>query len=148
MSRLGLAADQFAQRVEQAWNLRDVDAIVLCNAIDCLWRNRIRFLWGREQVRAFVEQTVRRDHDLRVIYEPWAQSQDRLSLRFAAEFHNDSGVWFRAYGSEEMEFDHAGLVMRRLTTANDHPILEHERVMRWPSGARPLDHPTLSELGF
>lgn len=148
MPRIDMATQQFVREAERAWNVRDVNAIVLSNAIDCLWRNRVQFLWGREQIRAFIERSARRELDYRTIYEPWASSGRCLSFRFAAEFHDDSGTWFRTYGSEEIELDDAGLVKRRLTAANEHPIQEHERVLRWTAGARPLDHPTLTELGY
>lgn len=148
MSHLSPAVAQWVRDVESAWNTRDCDALVLSNTIDCHWRNRVYFLWGREQIRTYVERQLRREIDYRVIFEPWAASDGRLSCRFAAEFRNDSGSWFRAYGSEELAFDEAGLVKRRYTTANEHSIQEHERVLRWSAGSRPADHPPLSELGF
>ncbi len=148
MPPISPAAQQHLCDAECAWNTGDFNAIVLSNTIDCLWRNRVHFLWGREQIRTFVERSARREIDRRVIYEPWAEGDRRLSVRFAAEFHNDSGIWFRVYGSEDMDFDDTGLVKRRLTAANEHPIQEHTRALRWPSGQRPLDHPTLTELGY
>ena len=83
-----------------------------------------------------------------MVIELWAEGEQRLSTRHAAEFRNDSGTWFRVYGSEEVEFDDAGLVRRRLTAANEHPIQEHARALRWPEGPRPADQPSLTELGF
>lgn len=148
MSRFTPATEQLVYEIERVWNLRDINAIVLGNTIDCLWRNRVNFLWGREQIRSFVERLARSELDYRVVCEPWAEGEQCLSIRFAAEFRNDSGVWFRVYGSEDMEFDDAGLVKRRLTAANEHPIHERERVLRWPAGPRPADHPTLTELGY
>jgi len=142
------AMEQQVRDAERAWNTRDVDRIVLGNTIDCHWRNRVNFLWGREQIRTFIERQIRREIDARYIFEIWAEGEGRLSLRFACEFHNDSGTWFRTYGSEELEFDACGLVTRRLTAANDHPIQEHERVLKWTAGPRPSDHPTLLELGL
>jgi nuclear transport factor 2 (NTF2) superfamily protein len=134
--------------MERAWNERDCDSLVLSNTIDCQWRNRVDFLWGREQVRAFIERRLRRELDLRVAVELWSESDLRLSVRFASEFRNDSGSWFRAYGCEEMEFDQALLIKRRFTSANEQAIREHERVLRWGAGPRPDEHPSLSELGF
>jgi nuclear transport factor 2 (NTF2) superfamily protein len=148
MSQLSPAMAQWVRNAETAWNTRDCDALVLSNTIDCHWRNRVYFLWGREQIRTYVARQLRREIDHRVIFEPWAEGDRRLSYRFAAEFRNDSGSWFRAYGSEELAFDEAGLVKRRFTAANEHPIQEHERVLRWAAGPRPGDHPPLSELGF
>lgn len=147
MSRLSSAVAR-VRDMECAWNRRDCDAIVLSNTIDCQWRNRFYFLWGREQVRTFIERQLRREIDLCVILEPWTEGERRLSVRFASEYRSDSGSWFRAYGCEEMEFDDAGLVRRRFTSANEHVIQEHERVLHWAVGPRPNDHPSLSELGF
>lgn len=148
MSNFSPAAQQRIRQAECAWNTRDFNAVVLSNSIDCFWRVRVNFLWGREQIKTFIERQSRREIDLRVIYEPWAEGINRLAIRFAAEYRNDSGTWFRAYGSEEMEFDPAGLVVRRLTAANEHPIQEHERALLWEPGPRPLSHPTLTELGY
>ena len=139
---------QRVRYAECAWNTRDCDTLVLSNTIDCQWRNRVYFLWGREQIRTYIERQLRREIDQRMIFEPWAEGERRLSFRFASEFRNDSGSWFRVYGCEEMEFDEAGLVRRRFTSANEHAIQEHERVLRWAPGPRPGDHPSLSELGF
>jgi len=142
------AMEQHVRAAENAWNMRDLQAILLASTIDCQWRNRVNFLWGREQIRTFIERQLRREIDLRLIVEIWAEGDRRLSTRHAAEFHNDSGTWFRVYGSEEIAFDGAGLVVRRLTAANEHPIQEHERALRWPAGPRPAEHPGLTDLGF
>lgn len=148
MPRFSPATARHVRDAENAWNTRDLKAILLGHTIDCHWRNRVNFLWGREQIRAFIERQLRREIDLRMIIEPWAEGDRRLSMRHAAEFHTDSGTWFRLYGSEELEFDDAGLIKRRLTAANEHPILEHERLLRWPQGPRPAEHPGLGDLGF
>lgn len=148
MSQMSPASVQWVRDAESAWNNRDCDTLVLSNAIDCHWRNRVYFLWGREQIRTYVERQLRREIDHRVIFEPWSGGARRLAYRFAAEFRNDSGSWFRAYGNEALEFDEAGLVRRRFTAANEHAIQEHERVLRWAAGPRPDDHPPLLELGF
>jgi nuclear transport factor 2 (NTF2) superfamily protein len=139
---------QRVRAFERAWNAGDVEAIVYSNAIDCFWRVRMEFLWGREQIRSFMERQARCEIDLRVVCEPWAETHRRLSVRFAAEFHNDSGTWFRVLGSEDIEFDTAGLACRRFTAANEHPIREYERMLRWQAGPPPVDHPTPTELGF
>lgn len=133
--------------IENAWNIRDLDTVVLGNSIDCQWRYRTDFLWGREQVRAYLSRKWSRENDLRVLYEPWAFGQLRLAVRFVCEFRDDSGTWFRTYGNENCECDEGGLVRRRFTAANEHIIKEHERALRWPIGIRPADHPGLSELG-
>lgn len=93
---------------ENAWNMRDLDAIVFDHTIDCLWRNRVDWLWGREQIRAFVQRRLRREIDARVLLEGWSEADDRLSLRFAREFRDDGGSWYRAYGNEALELDAAG----------------------------------------
>lgn len=133
---------------EDAWNRRDLDAIVLGSTIDCQWRCCAEFLWGREQIRHFLNRRWRREIELRLINEFWAHEEGRVAIRFATEFRDDSGTWFRTYGNEVWDCDDAGLVRRRLSSANAHPIAEHERKLRWPSGARPADHATLSELGL
>lgn len=148
MSRFSPAMEQHVRAAEDAWNRRDLQAILLASTIDCQWRNRVNFLWGREQIRTFLERQLRREIELRIVIELWAEGDHRLSTRHAAEFRSDSGTWFRVYGSEQIEFDAAGLVRRRLTAANEHPIQEHERALRWPEGPRPADQPSLTELGF
>jgi nuclear transport factor 2 (NTF2) superfamily protein len=148
MHRLGPAMQQRVRDAERAWNIGDSDTLILSNTIDCQWRNRVYFLWGREQIRTFIERQLRCEADRRLIFEPWAEDGRRLALRFASEFRNDSGSWIRVYGSEEMEFDEAGLIVRRFTTANEHAIQERDRKLHWAAGPRPSDHPSLSELGF
>ncbi|MDG3439013.1 DUF1348 family protein [Nitrospirillum amazonense] len=133
---------------EDGWNLRDLDAVVLSHRIDCHWRSRADFLWGREQIRTFVTRKWRREIEMRTIKELWASHGARVAVRFASEFRNDSGTWFRAYGNEAWQYDETGLICRRLTSVNEHPIQEHERMLRWRLGVRPADHPSLSELGL
>ena len=133
---------------ENAWNLRDIDAVVLGHRIDCQWRNRADFFWGREQIRLFITRKWRREIDFRTQTELWSWSGTRLSTRFSSEFHDDSGTWFRSYGNESWEYDAAGLIFRRLTSVNEHPIRPHERVLRWEAGIRPADYPSLTELGL
>jgi uncharacterized protein len=148
MPKFSPAVEWYVRDAENAWNMRNMDAILLAHSIDCQWRSRVEFLWGREQIRAFLDRKLHGAIELRVILEPWAEAEGRVSLRHAAEYHNDSGVWFRAYCIEEIEFDYAGLVRRRLTAVNEHPIHERERLLRWPSGPRPAEHPGLGELGL
>uniref|UniRef100_UPI0035C943F1 DUF1348 family protein n=1 Tax=uncultured Sphingomonas sp. TaxID=158754 RepID=UPI0035C943F1 len=148
MSQPSPKAVQYAKNAEIAWNQGDVDAIVLGASIDCHWRDRVDFLWGREQIRAHILRQARRQLDLRCIIEPWAEEAGRLSLRFVREFRDDGSRWFRVYGNEELEFDHATLVQRRFTAANEHMIEERERALRWEPGPRPHDQPDLFDLRF
>lgn len=134
--------------LEDFWNRKDVEGIAQMSAVDCHWRNRVTSFWGREQIRQAIERQCRRELQARLIMEPWAEGARRLSIRLAGEFRNDSGTWFRVYGTEDVEFDEAGRVRRRLTSINEHPIDDHQRVLHWPSGPRPVEHPTLTELGF
>lgn len=148
MLQLSPAMLQRVRDAETAWNTSNSDRLVRSSTIDCQWRNRVDFLWGREQIRLYIERQLRREMDRRVILEPWAETGRRLSLRFAAEFRNDSGTWLRVHGSEEMEFSESGLIARRFTSANEQEIRESDRMLRWAEGPRPHDHPSLSELGF
>lgn len=148
MPRFSPATEWHVRDEENAWNMGAQNALLLGHAIDCCWRNRVTFLWGREQIRISLARQFRRELDLRVLLEPWAEGEGRLSLRHAAEFRTDSGVWFRVHGNQELEFDADGLVRRRLTAANEHPIQPHERALLWPAGPRPVEHPGLAELGF
>ena len=133
---------------EHASNSQDVEGVVMQNSIDCQWRNRAEFLWGREQIRAYIERKWRRQMERRVITELWSADGERIALRFIAEFRNDSGAWFRAHGGENWELNSSGQIRRRFTSVNEHLVQEHERVLRWPLGVRPADHPTLSELSL
>jgi nuclear transport factor 2 (NTF2) superfamily protein len=133
---------------ENACNLRDVDGIVMDNSIDCQWRSRAEFMWGREQIRSHIARKWRSEAEYRVISELWAADGDRIAIRFAFEYRDDNRAWFRAHGTESWELNASGQVRRRFTSVNEHPIQEHERLLRWPLGVRPDDHPTLSELGI
>lgn len=143
-----LAIIEKVRTAEDAWNRRDLDAVVLSSSIDCQWRCRADFLWGREQIRQFLTRKWRREIDLCMIIELWAWNDRRIAIRFSSEFRDDSGMWFRTYGNESWECDDTGLVRRRLSSTNAHPIEEHDRKLRWPRGVRPADYPTLSELGL
>jgi nuclear transport factor 2 (NTF2) superfamily protein len=134
--------------LENAWNAGDLDTVIMSNTIDCHWRNRVNFLWGRDQIRTFLEAQRRRELESRLIIEVWSESPGRLSTRLCGEFRTDSGTWFRTYGNDNVEFDDSGLARLRLTTANEQPIAEHRRVLRWPGSARPADFPSLTDLGF
>lgn len=133
---------------EDAWNSRDPDRVALAYTPDSIWRNRAEFIAGREAIAAFLRRKWTRELDYRLIKELWAHREDRIAVRFAYEWHDDSGQWFRSYGNENWQFDPAGLMSRRLASINDLPIAESERLLRWPAGARPQAHPGLSALGL
>ena len=115
---------------------------------DSSWRNRSEFLSGREAIVQFLIRKWNRELDYRLITELWAFQGDRIAVRFAYEWHDDSGNWFRSYGNENWEFDEYGFMRRRIASINDQPIQESERKYRWPLGPRPADHPGLSQLGL
>ena len=139
-------AAQKARLAEDAWNSRDPDKVSLAYTPDSIWRNRGEFLIGREAIVAFLTRKWVRELDYRLIKEVWAHDGNRIAVRFAYEWRDDSGNWFRSYGNENWEFDDAGLMARRIASINDRPIAESERKFRWPLGRRPDDHPSLSAL--
>jgi nuclear transport factor 2 (NTF2) superfamily protein len=133
---------------EDAWNSRDPVRVSLAYTVDSLWRNRAEFLTGREAIVQFLLRKWSKEQDYRLIKELWAFHGNRIAVRFAYEWHDDSGQWFRSYGNENWEFDELGLMRRRLASINDLPIAEAERKYHWPPGRRPDDHPGLSQLGL
>ncbi len=133
---------------EDGWNTRDAARVVLAYSEDTRWRNRAEFPVGRAEAQALLERKWARELDYRLIKELWAFGGPRIAVRFAYEWHDDSGHWFRSYGNENWEFDAAGLMTRRHASINDLPIKESERKFRWPLGRRPDDHPGLSDLGL
>jgi uncharacterized protein len=133
---------------EDAWNQRDPAKIALAYTPDSKWRNRAEFLNGRDEIEAFLARKWARELDYRLIKELWTFAGNRIAVRFAYEYHDDSGSWFRAYGNENWEFSDDGLMARRLASINEHPIKISERLFHWPLGVRPHDHPALSELGL
>ncbi|MCX7056171.1 MAG: nuclear transport factor 2 family protein [Proteobacteria bacterium] len=134
---------------EDAWNRRDPDKVALAYSEDSVWRNRAEFLQGRAAIAAFLTRKWSREIDYRLIKELWAFTDNRIAVRFAYEWRDDSGSWFRSYGNENWEFDEWGYMRRRLASINDLPIAEAERKFYWPSpGVRPADHLGLSELGL
>ena len=141
-------AAQKVRLAEDAWNSRDPDRVALVYTEDTLWRNRAEFPVGREQVRQFLARKWTRELDYRLIKELWAWTDNLIAVRFAYEFRDDSGQWFRAYGNENWAFNEAGFMMRRYASINDLPLKESERKFFWPLGRRPDDHPGLSELGL
>ena len=133
---------------EDLWNSCDPDRVVQAYTHDTVWRNRAEFPVGREAVRAFLQRKWARELEYRLIKELWGFRDNRLAVRFAYEWHDDSGVWYRSYGNELWEFDGQGLMARRLASINDLPILVSDRKYHWPLGRRPDDHPGLSALGL
>ena len=141
-------ARQKVRLAEDAWNSRDPARIALAYTPDSAWRNRAEFPCGREQIVAFLARKWTRELDYRLIKELWAFTDDRIAVRFAYEWHDDSGQWFRSYGNENWLFDARGLMQRRYASINDLPIRADQRVFHWPLGRRPDDHLGLSELGL
>lgn len=133
---------------EDAWNSRDPDKVVLVYTEDTLWRNRIEFPVGREQVRKFLQGKWARELEYRLIKELWGFTKNRIAVRFAYEWHDDSSQWYRSYGNENWEFNTNGFMQRRFASINDLAIEEAERKFYWPLGRRPDDHPGLSDLGL
>jgi nuclear transport factor 2 (NTF2) superfamily protein len=141
-------AIQKVRAAEDAWNSRNPEKVALAYSAQSRWRNRSEFIVGREQIVAFFQRKWARELDYRLIKELWAFKDNRIAVRFAYEWHDDSGNWFRSYGNENWEFDEQGLMTTRLASINDLPIQEKDRKYHWPPGPRPLDHPALSSIGF
>jgi uncharacterized protein len=139
-------AAQKVRMAEDAWNHRDPQRVALAYTVDSQWRNRAEFPVGREQIIEFLTCKWAKEHEYRLIKELWAFECNRIAVRFAYEWHNDSGEWFRSYGNENWEFDQSGLMQRRYASINDLPIKETDRKFHWPQGRRPDDHPGLSDL--
>lgn len=139
-------ARQKVRMAEDAWNTRDPDRVVLVYTPDTRWRNRAEFPVGRDQVREFLQRKWARELDYRLIKELWACAGNRIAVRFAYEWHDDSGQWFRSYGNENWEFNEHGFMQRRFASINDLPIRPAERKFHWPLGRRPDEHPGLSDL--
>lgn len=133
---------------EDGWNSRDPAKVALAYAPNSQWRNRAEFLNGRAAIEAFLTRKWTRELDYRLIKELWTFAGTRIAVRFAYEYHDDSGNWFRAYGNENWEFDADGLMRRRLASINEQPIAEQDRKFHWPLGRRPDGHPGLSDFGF
>jgi nuclear transport factor 2 (NTF2) superfamily protein len=133
---------------ENAWNSRDPDRVALAYTPDSVWRNRAEFLQGRDEIVRFLTRKWGRELDYRLIKELWAFRDDRIAVRFAYEWRDDSGQWFRSYGNENWAFDDNGLVRRRIASINDLSISEAERLFHWPQGPRPDDGQTLTGFGL
>ena len=141
-------AMQKVRLAEDAWNTRDPERVSLAYTIDSGWRNRAEFFSGREAIVLFLRRKWAKELDYRLIKELWAFYENRIAVRFAYEWHDDSGNWFRSYGNENWEFDEQGLMRRRIASINDLPINQEDRKYHWPLGRRPDDHLGLSDLGL
>ena len=141
-------ATQKVRLAEDGWNSRDPEKVSLAYSSDSVWRNRSEFLTGQEAIVQFLTRKWTRELEYRLIKELWAFHENRIAVRFAYEWHDDSGNWFRSYGNENWEFAANGLMQRRLASINDLPIKEADRKYFWPLGRRPDDHPGLSDLGL
>lgn len=133
---------------EDAWNSRDPARVALAYTPDSRWRNRAEFVAGRREIVAFLTRKWAREHGYRLVKGLWAVDGPRIAVRFAYEWHDDAGSWFRAYGNENWEFADNGLMKRRIASINDVPIQEKDRLLRWEGDRRPDDHPGLEELGL
>ena len=141
-------AAQKARLAEDAWNSREPSRVALAYTPDSRWRNRAEFLQGRPAIEQFLARKWARELDYRLIKEVWAFHDNRIAVRFAYEWHDDSGHWFRSYGNENWEFDRQGLMRLRFASINDLPIGEPDRRFHWPLGRRPDAHPGLGALGL
>ena len=141
-------AAQKARMAEDAWNSREPERVSLAYTEDSTWRNRAEFVRGRGEILAFLQRKWAKELDYRLIKEVWTHSDNRIAVRFAYEWHDDGGHWYRSYGNENWEFDEQGLMRRRIASINDLPIKPADRRFHWPLGRRPDDHPGLSALGL
>lgn len=133
---------------EDGWNSRDPEAVSMAYTADTKWRNRSTFVDGREEVVRFLTEKWAKEHEYRLVKELWAFTENRIAVRYAYEYHDDSGQWYRAYGNENWEFEPDGLMKNRHASINDLPIDESQRLFRWEQGRRPDDHPSLSDMGL
>lgn len=142
------SAMQKVRAAEDGWNARDPQRVSLAYTADSQWRNRSEFPRGREQIVEFLTRKWQREQEYRLIKELWAFEGNRIAVRFAYEWHDDAGQWYRSYGNENWEFDAQGLMQKRYASINDLAIQEADRLFRWPQGRRPDEHPSLSDLGL
>ncbi|WP_027554407.1 nuclear transport factor 2 family protein [Bradyrhizobium sp. Cp5.3] len=134
--------------IEDSWNSRDPARVARDYTIDCFWRNCVEFLSGRAAIEVFLARKWAKELDYRLMAELWAFTDNRIAARFACEYRDDGGNWFRAYGNEDWEFDPDGLMQRRMASINEHPIAEADRMFLWPLGPRPDGHPELNDFDF
>ena len=141
-------ATQKVRLAEDGWNSRDPEKVALAYTENSIWRNRAEFIAGRDAIRSFLTRKWARELEYRLIKELWAYQSNRIAVRFAYEFRDDSSNWYRAYGNENWEFDGNGLMRRRIASINEHIIAESDRQFHWPLGRRPDDYPGLTAFGF
>ena len=141
-------AAQKVRMAEDGWNNRDPEKVALAYTPDSQWRNRNEFPTGRDEIVAFLKRKWAKEHEYRLIKELWAFEGNRIAVRFAYEWHDEAGQWWRSYGNENWEFDENGLMQKRYASINDLAIQETDRLFHWPQGRRPDDHKSLSELGL
>jgi uncharacterized protein len=141
-------ATQKVRMAEDGWNNRDPEKVALAYTPDSQWRNRNEFPKGRDEIVAFLKRKWAKEHEYRLIKELWAFEDNRIAVRFAYEWHDEAGQWWRSYGNENWEFDENGLMQKRHASINDLAIKESDRLFHWPQGRRPDDHKNLSELGL
>ncbi|OCQ54038.1 hypothetical protein Ppb6_00763 [Photorhabdus australis subsp. thailandensis] len=141
-------AIQKIRLAEDGWNSRDPEKVSLAYSLDTHWRNRAEFVYSRKEAQEFLTRKWQKEHEYRLIKELWAFTDNRIAVRYAYEWCDNSGNWFRSYGNENWEFNEEGLMYNRYACINDLPIKESERKFHWPLGRRPDDHPGLSELGL
>lgn len=142
------SAAQKTRMAEDAWNSQEPEKVALAYTPDSVWRNRTDFVRGRTEIVAFLNRKWAQEQDYRLIKEVWAFGGNRIAVRFAYEWRNAAGLWFRSYGNENWEFDEAGLMQQRHASINDLPITSADRLFLWPKGRRPDDHPGLTALGL
>ncbi|MEN4769547.1 DUF1348 family protein [Duffyella gerundensis] len=142
------SAAEKVRLAEDGWNFRDAGKVALAYSLDTRWRNRAEFVTSRAEAEAFLTRKWHKELDYRLIKELWAFDSHRIAVRYAYEWRDDAGNWFRSYGNENWEFNDEGLMTHRYASINDLPIREQDRLFHWPQGRRPDDHPTLSELGL
>lgn len=142
------SAAQKTRMAEDAWNSQEPEKVALAYTPDSVWRNRTDFVCGRTEIVAFLNRKWAQEQDYRLIKEVWAFGGNRIAVRFAYEWRNAAGLWFRSYGNENWEFDEAGLMQQRHASINDLPITSADRLFHWPKGRRPDDHPGLTALGL
>jgi uncharacterized protein len=142
------SAVEKVRAIEDSWNSREPVQVALGYTIDSFWRSRVEFLSGRAAIEAFLTRKWASQPEYRFIKELWAVTDNRIAVRFACEYHDDRGRWYRAYGNESWEINPDGLLLRRIASINEHPIAEADRMFLWPLGRRPDDHPELSDFDF
>lgn len=141
-------ATQKVRLAEDAWNSRDPERVSMAYTTDSQWRNRSEFISGRDEIVTFLKRKWQKEMDYRLVKELWIADGNRIAVRFAYEWHDEAGNWFRSYGNENWEFTDQGLMKRRIASINDLFIKESDRKFNWPLGRRPDDHPSLSEMGL